>query len=287
MTAVDAVEVQAQAEQDEEPGGCAENDPMCTGRHEAHEIARIGFQEAQIGGKHRLIADDDLEMFDDRDDNRDRQINRRGDPEPVADHEQDQVDDAAYQQIQHGDEIQIRPHLGDETPTDGRAGQFDAGRRGDAPFEHAHADGVEYDEQDAVQPAWERFPGAFQCDLRFLVFHTLLFVRIEYSAINASCFGVAVDLLTFFFLFSPAFSQRSAWAPTTPAPMRISHSSFTVFHLVAAIRAQAEHLDGVAFDGEPVLFRNAAKPALPRGFDLHGTAAPGAHHVVMVRVIPA
>ena len=90
---------------------------MCSGRHEAHEITRIGFQEVQVAGQNHLISYGYFEMLDYRNDECHGQKYRRGNPETVDEHEQYHIEHAPQNQVEHGHKVEAGEHFGDEAPT--------------------------------------------------------------------------------------------------------------------------------------------------------------------------
>ena len=93
-----------------------QNGPLRASRHEAHQIARVGFQKVQIARQNRLISYRNLEMLNHRNNECHRQKNRCSHPESVGKHEQNHVQHAPQEQIQHRYEIGAGEHLSDESP---------------------------------------------------------------------------------------------------------------------------------------------------------------------------
>ena len=117
VTAVTMIQEYEKRNESNEYDDGEQNGPLCACRHEAHKIARIGFEEVQIAGKNRLISDGYFEMFDHRDNECHRQKYWRGDPEAVDEHEQYHIQHAPQNQVEHRHKVEVGEHFGDEAPT--------------------------------------------------------------------------------------------------------------------------------------------------------------------------
>ena len=196
VTGVDAVEPYAQRHNRREHRHGAQHHPLPSGRHETHQVAGVRPQEPQVRRQDRLIPDADLEMLDDRDDDRHRQQHRSGDPEAVDQHQQHHVDDADQDHVEHQYEVGLGEHLHDQVAQPHqRAGKLHAraGHR-HAPLQDGDRREVEHQEQHRVQPPGEWLVPTFRprlraFDIQFLdVGHACRFAHILHHGVRARSF---------------------------------------------------------------------------------------------------
>ena len=94
MTRVEAVQEDEQRHERGKRRHRDQNGPLRAGRHETHQIAGVGFEEVQVAWQNRLVSNRHFEMLNHRDDERHRQKYRRGHPETIGEHQQNDIQDA-------------------------------------------------------------------------------------------------------------------------------------------------------------------------------------------------